>query len=58
MDKDRIEGGAREVKGLLKEALGKVTGNHATSDEGRAENAAGQAQTAAGKLKDAGKPKD
>ena len=29
MDKNRIEGGAKEVKGTIKEAVGKLVGNEA-----------------------------
>jgi len=52
MDKDRIEGIAHKVKGALKEAIGKITGDTKTEAEGTAEKAAGKAQNAAGGLKD------
>ncbi len=53
MDKDRIEGGAKQVKGTIKEAAGKITGNARTQAEGNAEKTAGKVQNAAGGAKDA-----
>ncbi len=52
MDKDRIEGTAKEVKGSIKEAIGKLTGNEQTQAEGAAEKVAGKVQGTAGKAKD------
>jgi len=52
MDKDRIEGTAHQVKGAVKETIGKVTGDTKTEAEGTAEKAAGKAQNAVGGLKD------
>jgi uncharacterized protein YjbJ (UPF0337 family) len=52
MDKDRIEGGAKQVKGSVKEAIGKVTGNTSTEAEGAAEKTAGKIQSEVGKAKD------
>jgi uncharacterized protein YjbJ (UPF0337 family) len=52
MDKDRIEGAAHQVKGAIKEAVGKVTGDTKTQAEGAAEKAAGKVQNAVGGLKD------
>lgn len=37
MDKNRIEGAAKQVKGLVKEAIGRVTGDKSTELEGAAE---------------------
>ena len=34
MDKDRIAGGAKHVKGSVKESIGKVTGDRETEAEG------------------------
>jgi uncharacterized protein YjbJ (UPF0337 family) len=34
MDKDRVEGVAHQVKGAIKEAFGKVTGDTKTEAEG------------------------
>jgi uncharacterized protein YjbJ (UPF0337 family) len=53
MDKDRIDGAARQVKGSIKEAVGKVTGDSKTQAEGIAEKAAGKLQNAVGGAKDA-----
>jgi uncharacterized protein YjbJ (UPF0337 family) len=52
MDKDRIEGAAHHVKGAVKEAIGKVTGDAKTEAEGAAEKAAGTVQNAVGGMKD------
>jgi uncharacterized protein YjbJ (UPF0337 family) len=53
MDKDRIEGAAREAKGKIKETFGKVTGDAKTEGEGKAEKVAGKVQNAVGGAKDA-----
>lgn len=53
MDKDRVEGAAHEVKGSVKEAAGKVTGDKKTQAEGAAEKAAGKVQNTVGGAKDA-----
>ncbi|WP_135468216.1 CsbD family protein [Crenalkalicoccus roseus] len=53
MDKDRIAGAAKQVKGAVKEAVGKATGDTKTQVEGAAEKAAGKAQSSLGKAKDA-----
>ena len=52
MDKNRIEGAARQAKGTIKEAIGKVTGNRELEVEGKADKVAGEAQSAVGKAKD------
>ncbi len=52
MDKDRIEGAAKQVKGTIKEAVGKVTGDSKTQAEGVAEKAAGKLQNSIGGAKD------
>jgi len=53
MDKDRVEGVGHQVKGSIKEAAGKVTGDTKTQAEGTAEKAAGKVQNAVGGAKDA-----
>ncbi|MET0171320.1 MAG: CsbD family protein [Agrobacterium vaccinii] len=53
MDKNRIEGAAKELKGTIKEAAGKLTGNDKLEAEGKADKVAGNAQSAVGKGKDA-----
>jgi uncharacterized protein YjbJ (UPF0337 family) len=55
MDKDRVEGVGHQVKGSVKEAAGKVTGDKKTQAEGAAEKAAGKVQNTAGGVKDAAK---
>ena len=53
MDKNRIEGAAKELKGRIKEVAGKVMGNEKLEAEGKVDKAAGQVQGAVGKGKDA-----
>jgi uncharacterized protein YjbJ (UPF0337 family) len=53
MDKDRIEGAAKQAKGAVKEAAGKVTGDAKTQAEGQADKAEGKVQNAIGGAKDA-----
>jgi uncharacterized protein YjbJ (UPF0337 family) len=53
MDKNRIEGAAKELKGTIKEAAGKLTGNKKLDAKGKIEKAAGETQSAVGKGKDA-----
>ena len=52
MDKDRIEGSAKQVKGTVKEATGKVLGDAKLESEGKAEKTAGKIQNAVGGIKD------
>jgi uncharacterized protein YjbJ (UPF0337 family) len=53
MDENRIKGTAEQVKGSIKEAVGKVTGNDKLEIEGKADKLAGKAQNEVGKAKDA-----
>ncbi len=53
MDKDRGEGVVHKVKGAVKEAAGRVTGDTKTEAEGTAEKNAGKVQNAVGGAKDA-----
>jgi uncharacterized protein YjbJ (UPF0337 family) len=53
MDKDRIKGSVEQAKGVLKEAVGKGTGDAKLEVEGRNEKAAGKVQNAVGGVKDA-----
>jgi len=48
--KDRMQGGAREMKGKLKEAAGVVTGNRRLQDQGRGEKIAGKVQKKVGQV--------
>jgi uncharacterized protein YjbJ (UPF0337 family) len=52
MDKDRIAGSAKQVKGAAKEAVGKAVGDAKLTSEGSAEKAGGKAQNAVGGFKD------
>jgi uncharacterized protein YjbJ (UPF0337 family) len=52
MDKDRIEGSAKQVKGAIKEGAGKLIGDAKLEAEGKADKAAGKIQNAVGGLKD------
>ena len=53
MNKDRIEGVAKQADGKLKETIGKVVGDTKLQSDGIAEVAAGKVQNAVGGLKDA-----
>jgi uncharacterized protein YjbJ (UPF0337 family) len=53
MDKDRIEGSAKQAKGAIKQAAGKVTGDTKLQAEGAADKASGKVQNAVGGAKDA-----
>ncbi len=53
MDKDRPEGVAHQIKGAVKEATGKVTGNEGLEAEGTLERTGGKVQEGIGKGKDA-----
>jgi uncharacterized protein YjbJ (UPF0337 family) len=52
MDKDRIAGAAKEIKGSVKEAVGTVVGDAKLQSDGKAERTAGKIQNAVGGLKD------
>jgi uncharacterized protein YjbJ (UPF0337 family) len=52
VDKDRIEGSAEQLKGKVKEAVGKVTGDSKLESEGKANQVAGKVQNAIGGIKD------
>ncbi len=52
MDKDRIEGAAKQVKGRVEETAGKVTGDKKTEHEGKGDKAEGKLQNTAGSIKD------
>lgn len=53
MDKDRVAGSAKVVKGKIKEAIGKAVGDVKLESEGKADKIAGKVQNAVGGLKDA-----
>lgn len=56
VNKDQVSGVAKQVKGSVKEAAGKATGNRKTQAEGTADKVSGKVQKAYGdakqKLKD------
>ena len=52
MDKDRIVGAAKEIKGSVKEAIGKVIGDAKLQSDGKAEQTEGKIQNVIGGLKD------
>ena len=52
MDKNRIAGSVKEAKGVVKEAIGKMTGDAKLQADGRADKAEGKVQNAIGGLKD------
>jgi len=52
MDKDRIIGSAKVVKGKIKEAVGKAVGDTKLESEGKADKIEGKVQNAVGGLKD------
>ena len=51
MDKDRIEGAAKQVKGAVKDAAGKLTGDAKLQADGKADKVEGKVQNAVGGLK-------
>jgi uncharacterized protein YjbJ (UPF0337 family) len=53
MDKDRIEGAAKQGMGAVKDAAGKMTGDQKLQAEGKADKAEGKIQNAVGGAKDA-----
>jgi uncharacterized protein YjbJ (UPF0337 family) len=53
MDKDRVAGSAKQIKGAVKEVLGKATGDAKLESEGKADKVVGKVQNAIGGLKDA-----
>jgi uncharacterized protein YjbJ (UPF0337 family) len=57
MDKDRIAGSAKVIKGKLKAAAGKAVGDAKLESDGRADEVAGKVQNAVGGLKDSLKGK-
>jgi uncharacterized protein YjbJ (UPF0337 family) len=52
MDKDRVEGAARNVKGKVKEGVGKSVGDEKLRREGQADQVKGRAENAVGGIKD------
>jgi uncharacterized protein YjbJ (UPF0337 family) len=52
MDKDRVEGSAKNIKGKAKTAVGKALGDEKLKNEGRADQVKGKVQNTVGGIKD------
>jgi uncharacterized protein YjbJ (UPF0337 family) len=52
MDREHVKGAADKVKGAVKDAAGKVTGDEKMQAEGKMDKAKGAAHNAAGDAKD------
>lgn len=52
IDKDRIAGAAKVVKGNIKEAVGKAVGDAKLEAKGKADKIEGKVQNAVGGIKD------
>jgi uncharacterized protein YjbJ (UPF0337 family) len=55
MDKNRVAGSIKEVKGAVKETVGKAVGDAKMQTDGKTEKAVGKIQNPVGGLKDAAK---
>jgi uncharacterized protein YjbJ (UPF0337 family) len=53
MNKDRIEGSAKQAVGAVKESTGKVLGDTKLAADGRSEKVEGKIQNTVGGIKDA-----
>ena len=53
MHKDEAKGAAKDIKGSIKEGVGKATGNERLQAEGASERVAGKVQKGVGALKGA-----
>ena len=56
MDKDRIVGSAKQIKGSIKEAVGKLVGDAKLQIDGKADQAEGKIQNIVGAIKGSLKP--
>ncbi len=52
MDHDRTEGSMKNIKGRVKEGLGKATGDSKMETEGKMDKAEGRIQNTVGGIKD------
>jgi uncharacterized protein YjbJ (UPF0337 family) len=52
MDKDRVVGSTKEIKGTVKQAVGKAVGDAKLESEGKADKMEGKVQNAVGGIKD------
>jgi uncharacterized protein YjbJ (UPF0337 family) len=53
VDREHVKGAADKVKGAIKDATGKVTGDKELQTEGKIDKAKGAAHNVAGDVKDA-----
>lgn len=53
MDKDRIVGSGKQIKGNIKEAVGKALGDTKLTAQGKSDKVEGKVQNALGSAKDA-----
>jgi uncharacterized protein YjbJ (UPF0337 family) len=51
MDKNRVNGSAKQAKGAVKEAVGKLTGDAKLQADGKADKSEGKIQNAIGGVK-------
>jgi uncharacterized protein YjbJ (UPF0337 family) len=52
MDKDRVVGSAKQVKGAVKQVVGKAVGDAKLESEGKADKIEGKVQNTIGGIKD------
>jgi uncharacterized protein YjbJ (UPF0337 family) len=52
MDKDRVVGSAKQVKGAVKQVVGKAAGDTKLESEGKTDKIEGKVQNAIGGIKD------
>jgi len=52
IDKDRMVGSAKQIKGTVKQAVGKAVGDAKLESEGKADKIEGKVQNAIGGFKD------
>jgi uncharacterized protein YjbJ (UPF0337 family) len=52
MDKDRVVGSAKQVKGAVKQVVGRAVGDTKLETEGKADKVTGKVQNAIGGVKD------
>ena len=55
MHKDTLKGAAKDAKGAIKRAAGKIMGDRRLQAEGAADQAVGKIQKGVGNLKEAGR---
>ena len=52
VDKDRVEGSAKNIGGKIREGFGKLTGDSKTEAEGKMDQTEGKVQNTVGGIKD------